>query len=86
MKPQRRPDINIRYVYLALYAVQGNGLVLDRKIRAGTISYDSDLYSASSVDRKDVQGCPLAAGDHSSAKVSIWRRTSSVAVGWASGG
>jgi len=25
-------------------------------------------------------------GDHSSAKVSIWRRTSSVAVGWASGG
>lgn len=28
----------------------------------------------------------LASGDHSSAKVSIWRRTSSVAVGWASGG
>jgi hypothetical protein len=28
----------------------------------------------------------LARGDHSSAKVSIWRKTSSVAVGCASGG
>jgi hypothetical protein len=78
-------DSNILLAFV-LGAVQENGLDLDRKIRASAISDDRDSYSASPVDRKDVQGYQSAAGDHSSAKVSIWRRTSSVAVGWASGG